>query len=59
MKNSFSSDSFYLVEDAGRTLLVRVTKDSVDSREIYGQLSRRKFIIGSRSFIKFGTPLAN
>ena len=59
VKNSFSSDSFYLVEDAGRTLFVCVTKESVESREIFGQLSRRKFVVGRNSFIKFGTPLKN
>lgn len=59
VKNSFSGDSFYLVEDAGRTLLVRVTKDAVESREIFGQLSRRKFFVGRNAFIKFGTPLKN
>lgn len=59
VKNSFSGDSFYLVEDAGRTLLVRVTKDAVESREIFGQLSRNKFVVGRNSFIKFGTPLKN
>ena len=59
VKNSFSSDSFYLVEDAGRTLFVCVTKESVESREIFGLLSRRKFVVGRNSFIKFGTPLKN
>lgn len=59
VKNSFSSDSFYLVEDTSRPLLVRVTKDSVESSEIFGQVSRRKFFVGRRSFIKFGTPLEN
>ncbi|HEY4598489.1 helix-turn-helix transcriptional regulator [Corynebacterium sp.] len=59
VKNSFSGDSFYLVEDAGRTLFVRVTKDAVESREIFGQLSRSKFVVGRNSFIKFGTPLKN
>lgn len=59
VKNSFSGDSFYLVEDASRPLLVRVTKDSVESSEIFGQLSRRKFFVGRNSFIKFGRPLAN
>lgn len=59
VKNSFSSDSFYLVEDASRRLLVRVTKDSVESSEIFGQLSGRKFFVGRNSFIKFGRPLAN
>lgn len=59
VKNSFSGDSFYLVEDASRRLLVRVTKDSVESHEIFGQLSGRKFFVGRSSFIKFGRPLAN
>ncbi|MDK8790139.1 helix-turn-helix domain-containing protein [Corynebacterium sp. MSK039] len=59
VKNSFSGASFYLVEDAGRTLLVRVTKDAVESRKIFGQLSRSKFVVGRNSFIKFGTPLKN
>lgn len=59
VKNSFSGDSFYLVEDASRRLLVRVTKDSVESSEIFGQMSRRKFFVGRSSFIKFGRPLAN
>ncbi|WP_311489210.1 helix-turn-helix domain-containing protein [uncultured Corynebacterium sp.] len=59
VKNSLSGDSFYLVEDASRPLLVRVTKDSVESSEIFGQLSRRKFFVGRNSFIKFGRPLAN
>lgn len=59
VKNSFSGDSFYLVEDAGRTLFVRVTKDAVESREIFGQLSRSKFVVGRNSFIKFGKPLEN
>lgn len=59
MKNSLGSDSFYLVEDASRPLLVRVTKDAVESREIFGQPSRRKFVVGRNSFIKFGTPLGN
>ena len=59
VKNSFSSDSFYLVEDAGRTLFVCVTKESVESREIFGQLSRRKFVVGRNSFIKFGKALEN
>src|SRR5699024_11899052 len=57
VKNSFSGDSFYLVEDAGRTLFVRVTKDAVESRGIFGQLSRSKLVVGRNSFIKFGTPL--
>ena len=59
VKNSFSGDSFYLVEDAGRTLFVCVTKDAVESREIFGQLARSKFVVGRNSFIKFGTPLKN
>lgn len=59
VKNSFSGDSFYLVEDASRQLLVRVTKESVESREIFGQLSRNKFVVGRNSFIKFGKPLEN
>ncbi|AGE37533.1 helix-turn-helix transcriptional regulator [Corynebacterium urealyticum] len=59
VKNSFSGDSFYLVEEASRTLLVRVTKDSVESREIFGQLSRRKFVLGRNSFIKFGKAPEN
>ena len=59
VKNSFSGDSFYLVEDASRQLLVRVTKESVESRKIFGQLSRSKFVVGRNSFIKFGTPLKN
>ena len=59
VKNSFSGDSFYLVEDAGRTLFVRVTKDAVESREIFGQLSRSKFVVGRNSFIKFGKALEN
>ena len=59
VKNSFSSDSFYLVEDAGRTLFVCVTKESVESREIFGLLSRRKFVVGRNSFIKFGKALEN
>lgn len=59
VKNSFSGDSFYLVEDASRRLLVRVTKDSVESSEIFGQVSRRRFFLGRNAFIKFGRPLAN
>lgn len=59
VKNSFSGDSFYLVEDASRPLLVRVTKDSVESREIFGQLSRNKFVVGRNTFIRFGRPLDN
>ena len=59
MKNSLSGDSFYLVEDGSRPLLVRVTKDSVESREIFGQLTRRKFLVGRNSFIKFGKALEN
>ena len=59
VKNSLSGDSFYLVEDASRRLLVRVTKDSVESHEIFGQLSGRQFFVGRSSFIKFGRPLAN
>lgn len=59
VKNSLSGDSFYLVEDGSRPLLVRVTKDSVESREIFGQLSRRKFLVGRNSFIKFAKPLEN
>ena len=59
VKNSLSGDSFYLVEDGSRPLLVRVTKDSVESREIFGQLSRRKFLVGRNSFIKFGKALEN
>lgn len=59
VKNSLSGDSFYLVEDASSPLLVRVTKDSVESSEIFGQLSGRKFFVGRSSFIKFGRPLAN
>lgn len=59
VKNSLSGDSFYLVEDASRPLLVRVTKDAVESREIFGQVSRRKFFVGRSSFIKFGRPLDN
>ena len=59
VKNSFSGDSFYLVEDASRPLLVRVTKDAVESREIFGQVSRRRFFLGRNAFIKFGRPLAN
>lgn len=59
VKNSLSGDSFYLVEDSSRPQLVRVTKDSVESSEIFGQLSRRKFFVGRNAFIKFGTPLEN
>lgn len=59
VKNSFGGDSFYLVEDASRPLLVRVTKDSVESSQIFGQLSRNKFVVGRNSFIKFGRPLGN
>lgn len=59
VKNSLSGDSFYLVEDGSRPLLVRVTKDSVESREIFGQLTRRKFLVGRNSFIKFGKALEN
>ena len=59
VRNSLSGDSFYLVEDGSRPLLVRVTKDSVESREIFGQLSRRKFLVGRNSFIKFAKPLEN
>ena len=59
VKNSFSGDSFYLVEGASRPLLVRVTKDSVESREIFGQLSRNKFVVGRNTFIRFGRPLDN
>ena len=59
VRNSLSGDSFYLVEDGSRPLLVRVTKDSVESREIFGQLTRRKFLVGRNSFIKFAKPLEN
>lgn len=59
VRNSLSGDSFYLVEDGSRPLLVRVTKDSVESREIFGQLTRRKFLVGRNSFIKFGKALEN
>lgn len=59
VKNSLSGDSFYLVEDASRPLLVRVTKDAVESREIFGQVTRRRFFVGRNSFIKFGKPLKN
>ena len=59
VRNSLSGDSFYIVEDGSRPLLVRVTKDSVESREIFGQLTRRKFLVGRNSFIKFGKALEN
>jgi transcriptional regulator with XRE-family HTH domain len=47
-----NTDGYYLVEKAGRQLLVRVSDDFITTSELAGRVDPRKFVIGNNIFRK-------
>lgn len=53
-----NQNTYYLVEEKQRTLLVQVSPEAVESRELTQDLSAGKFTIGRETFKKYPRPLA-